>query len=386
MQILVNKTELTNALKSVSRIAEKRSRTDILQYVRIDAGLGCASLTATNLDVSETVCFPCDTGIQDAVCAPMAVFAKLAKQLPDGMVLIETATINDIPRLSVSCENTKFELEMRLASDFPVMVFPYGGEFSISADALRRMIEKTRHAISQEQTRFYLNGILFEADTKAGLLNAVATDGHRLTVVSNPLPDGAEILDIRNDTAIPNQQTGIIVPRKTCLEMLKLLAKQTGNVTVCLSKDGRLVTFGIGAMKIVSKLVDGTFPDYRRVIPRVSEGDTLTVDHDALLNGVVRAAAMTSDPMKKVVFTANGKLVLSAVNPSAGVAKEEIAADWSNKTEPIKVSFNGKYVADILGKIDGKTVVFRMRDADSPARITDPSDPSIVHVLMPMRV
>lgn len=382
MQILVNKIELTNALKSVSRIAEKRSRIDILQYVRIDAGKGGASFTATDLDVSETVCFPCDTGMQDAVCAPLSVFAKMAKQLPNGLVLIETATVNDVPRLSVSCENTKFDLETRLASDFPLMGFPQDGEFSIPADALRRMIEKTRHAISQEETRYYLNGIFFEADTKTGVLNAVATDGHRMAVASCPLPVGAEIVSARPSDTV----SGIIVPRKTCLEMLKLLAKQTGNVTVCLSKDGRLATFGIGATKIVSKLIDGTFPDYRRVIPCATEGDTLTVDHDALLTGVTRAAAMAADKMAAVKFVANGKLILSAVNPSAGVTKEEIAADWSNKAEPIEVGFNGKYVADILGKIDGETVVFRMRDAKGPARITDPEDPSTLHVLMPMRV
>jgi DNA polymerase-3 subunit beta len=382
MLIITQKSALTAALKSVARVVEHRNSVEIFGYVHLCVEGDALKITGTDLDIYESARVPADVGDAGAVCVPAHLFAKLAAQLPDVPVTLETAIINDLPRLVVSAGRSSFELATRPVEDFPREAMKRAGCFELPAATLRRMLEKTRYAISTEEVRFYLNGVLFDTNKRDGILTAVACDGHRLCNVELPLPDGADVL--------AKLEQHIIVPRKTCLELLKAFAKTDSAVTVTCAKLAdtaapRLI-FAAGDIEIVTKIIDGTFPDYQRVIPMATAGDVMRVKRGDLEAGLGRAFAIAADRDRAVKFTVNGKLVLSVVNPDAGATHEEIDATWPRHNSEFDIGFNGRFVADMLDRIDGDDVEFRMTDPGSPVRIADPGDASVVHVLMPMRV
>jgi DNA polymerase III subunit beta len=255
--------------------------------------------------------------------------------------------------------------------------------FALPAGALRKMIERTRFAISTEETRYYLNGIYFHTITadEGDRLCAVATDGHRLAKTEHPLPEGAK--------GMP----GIIIPRKTVAEVFKLLGDRAAPVQVELS--GAKIRFGFDAgdegdaagpesVVLTSKLIDGTFPDYGRVIP-VGNDKMMTVDRNAFAAATDRVSTLSSEKGRAVKLNvAKDKLVLSVNNPDAGSAEEEIPVEYGS--DPLEIGFNARYLMDICGQIGSDNAVFRFADASSPTLVTDASDEAALYVLMPMRV
>jgi DNA polymerase-3 subunit beta len=241
----------------------------------------------------------------------------------------------------------------------------------MSAADLKKLIDKTRFAISTEETRYYLNGIYLHATQSSGkaMLRAVATDGHRLAQVELPLPSGAK------------DMPGVIVPRKTVAELRKLI-EEDGEVRVSLSETK--IRFSLNDVVLTSKLIDGTFPDYERVIPQGND-KRMEVDNAAFAQAVDRVSTLSSDKGRAVKLTiSDGKLTLSVNNPDSGSATEELPVEYG--FDPLEIGFNARYLLDISQQLDSGTAEFQLADPGSPTMVRDGKDATALYVLMPMRV
>lgn len=244
--------------------------------------------------------------------------------------------------------------------------------FRLAAADLIALIEKTRFAISNEETRFYLNGIYVHAfkEGKESRLRAVATDGHRLARYELELPEGAK--------DIP----GVIVPRKTVAELRRLLEDADGAIEIGLSDTK--VQFSFNSVELTSKLIDGSFPDYQRVIPTAND-KVLTLDAKDFSQAVDRVSTISADKTRAVKLNlGTDRVTLSVVNPESGTATEDVGANYN--ADAIEIGFNARYLLDITGQIAGKDVRFLLADAGSPTLVEDTEDPRTLYVLMPMRV
>jgi DNA polymerase-3 subunit beta len=275
-------------------------------------------------------------------------------------------------KMAVTAGRARFQLQTLPRDDFPVI-----GEtdlptrFALPAETLTMLIDRTRFAISTEETRYYLNGIFLHAPAQpAGRLRAVATDGHRLARVEVPLPDGA--------AGMPD----VIVPRKCVAEVRKLLDERDGEVEIALSPSK--IRFRIGAAVLTSKLIDGTFPDYSRVIPTANDR-LLRIDSGTLAEGVDRVTAIASEKTRAVKLSLDrDRVTLSVMSPENGTASEDVPADYS--AEAFDVGFNSRYLLDILAQVEGEAVEVHMADAAAPTLIRESEGSDALYVLMPMRV
>jgi DNA polymerase-3 subunit beta len=331
-----------------------------------------AQLTATDLDMELVETVPVHAKGEGATTVPAHMFYDIVRKLPEGAD-IELAKDGEQGRLAIASGHAQFSLQTLPADDFPALsVDDLGHSFSLPAAELKRLIDKTRFAISTEETRYYLNGIYLHAAQSGGkaVLRAVATDGHRLAQIELPLPPGAK------------DMPGVIVPRKTVLELAKLVEDAEGEVRVELSPSK--IRVSTARVVLTSKLIDGTFPDYERVIPQ-SNDKTMEVDNAAFAQAVDRVSTLSSDKGRAVKLTiTDGKLTLSVNNPDSGSATEELPVEYG--FDPLEIGFNARYLLDISGQIESGTAEFRLADPGSPTTVRDGKDASALYVLMPMRV
>ena len=372
MKLVIERGELLRALGHVTSVVEKRTTIPILSNVLLKASGATLQLKATDLEREVIEEAPASVGQPGAVTVPAHMLHDIVRKLPDGA---EVALTRDAEkeRLTLSSGQARFALQTLTPEDFPDLA---AGEFThryeIGAHDLKRLIDKTRFAISTEETRYYLNGIyLHVGERKLGpTLRAVATDGHRLAQVDLDLPKGA--------AGMP----GIIIPRKTVHELQRLLEASEHPVSVGVS--AAKVRFVIGTVTLTSKLIDGSFPDYGRVIPQGNNKD-LTVSNAEFMSAVDRVSTIASERGRavKLALTQN-KLVLSVNNPDGGSATEEIAVEYG--AEPLEIGFNARYLLDIAGQLESDTACFKLADPGSPTMVRDVGDESALYVLMPMRV
>ncbi len=307
-----------------------------------------------------------------ATTAPAHTLYDIVRKLPEGAD-IELDGGGDKERLMVRAGRSTFTLPALPTADFPAISGDaLNHSFTLAAAELKSLIDRTRFAISTEETRYYLNGIFLHAaqSNEVSVLRAVATDGHRLARVEMPLPDGA--------AGMP----GVILPRKTVAELRKLIEETQGSVGISLS-DTR-VRFAFDDVVLSSKLIDGTFPDYERVIPQGND-KVLEVDCKSFAEAVDRVATISTEKSRAVKLSLNnGTLVLSATSPEAGSATEELEVAY--KASPIEIGFNSRYLLDITQQIEGDGAQFMMADSASPTIVRDLADQTALYVLMPMRV
>ncbi len=380
MRVTVERAQLVKSLTHVHRVVERRNTIPILSNVLIRAEGGELKLKATDLDleVSESVAAMVEE--PGATTVPAHMIYDIVRKLPDG-AQIELATRADGATLDIRSGRSKFALQMLPESDFPDLTAgTFTHRFQLPAAELKRLVDRTWFAISTEETRYYLNGIYFHAVSFEGDLKfrAVATDGHRLAQAEVTAPHGCE--------GMP----GIIVPRKTVGEIQKLVDTPDAEVTVELSDSKIRLTFAPkgedGAVGIVltSKLIDGTFPDYGRVIPQGNDKE-LKVDRDDFAAAVDRVSTISSERGRAVKLSVgDGKLVLSVTNPDSGSATEELAVEYDD--EPLDIGFNSRYLLDIASQLETDTALFRLADSGSPTLIQDLGSTNALYVLMPMRV
>jgi DNA polymerase-3 subunit beta len=373
MKINVERGAFLKALSHVQSVVERRNTIPILSNVMLEAGKSELKLTATDLDIEIVEALPADILRGGFVTAPAHMLYDIVRKLPDGAQVQAELLASEGGRLAVSAGSSRFELACLPREDFPQMaagVLPH--RFRLAADDLKRIIDKTRFAISTEETRYYLNGIYLHAanDAKPPVMRAVATDGHRLARYEMELPAGAE------------QIPGVIVPRKTVNELRKLLDDAEGAIEISLSDTK--IQFGFNGVELTSKLIDGNFPPYERVIPSGND-KALALEAREFSQGVDRVSTISADKTRAVKLNiSKDKVTLSVVNPESGTATEDVGAIYS--AAPIEIGFNARYLLDITGQIEGKDVRFLLSDAGSPAIIEDAEDTRTLYVLMPLRV
>jgi DNA polymerase-3 subunit beta len=372
MKVTLERSALLKSLGHVHRVVERRNTIPILSNVLLGASGDGLQLRATDLDLEVTETVPADIGQKGATTLPAHTLYEIVRKLPDGaQVSLETGADNG--QLQLRSGRSRFNLQSLPESDFPDLA---AGElthvFRIGAAELKRLIDKTQFAISSEETRYYLNGVFLhvaEVDGQA-FLRAVATDGHRLARLETPAPAGA--------VGMP----GIIVPRKAVAEAQKLIEDPEAEIGVELSSTK--IRFTIGPVVLTTKLIDGSFPDYARVIPAQND-KFLTVERKDFAEAVDRVSTISSERGRAVKLAVEpGKLTLSVTNPDSGSAQEELEVDYDGP--PLEIGFNARYLLDIAGQLDSDTALFKMNDSGSPTIIQDREAASALYVLMPMRV
>ena len=372
MKFIIERSKLLPSLAHVQSVVERRNTIPILSNVLLRAENGKLSLSATDMDLEIVESVPAEIVRAGATTAPAHTLYDIVRKLQDGSN-VEFETNPESGMLSVRGGRSNFRLGCLPTEDFPQMAgsaMPVS--FSLGAADLRTLIDRARFAISTEETRYYLNGIYLHA-AKSGdvpVLRAVATDGHRLARVEMPLPDGAA------------DMPGVIVPRKTVAEVRKLLDDVTGQIEISLS-DTKL-RFAFDTVILTSKLIDGTFPDYERVIPSGND-KVLEVNPREFASAVDRVATIATEKTRAVKLTIDrGTLTVSANSPESGSATEELEISYSST--PLEIGFNSRYLLDITQQIEGDGCRLTIADAASPTIIRDTSDGSALYVLMPMRV
>ena len=372
MKLTIERAALLKSLAHVQSVVERRTTIPILSNVLLEADDQALRMTATDMDIAIVDQGPAEVAQAGAVTVAAHTLYDIARKLPEGsQVALDSG--GDANRLVLRAGRSKFTLQTLPKEDFPVMTEgELSHRFELPAADLRALIDRTRFAISTEETRYYLNGIyLHMADNEGvSVLRAVATDGHRLARVEMPLPQGAE--------GMP----GVIVPRKTVGELRKLLEETGEPVAVGISETKiRLVC---GGAVLTSKLIDGTFPEYDRVIPTGND-KVMEVDRKSFADAVDRVTTISTEKSRAVKMSLKpGSLTLTANSPENGTATEELEIGYA--AEPIEIGFNSRYLLDIAQQIEGEGTQFVMADGGSPTIVRDAADASTLYVLMPMRV
>ena len=370
MKLTIERAALLKSLGHVQSVVERRNTIPILSNVKLEAGDGAMRLNATDMDLDIVEEAVADVATPGATTVSAHTLYDIVRKLPDGaQVNIDGGG----GQVILSAGRSRFTLASLSVDEFPVLS---GGElphqFTVTAAELRGLIDRTRFAISNEETRYYLNGIyLHEADRDGtAMLRAVATDGHRLASVEIPLPAGAE--------GMP----GVIVPRKAVTELRKLIDESGDGVAVSLSESK--IRFAFDDAVLTSKLIDGTFPDYQRVIPEGND-KVMEVDCGVFAEAVDRVSAISSEKSRAIKLSLDGgTLVLSASSPEHGSATEELEVAYDG--DLLEIGFNSAYLLDVTRQIEGETARFTMADSASPTVMQETDDASALYVLMPMRV
>jgi DNA polymerase-3 subunit beta len=380
MKLTIERAALLKSLGHVQSVVERRATIPILSNVLMECepapadgpGTETLRLSATDMDLAIDDEAPAQVALPGAVTAPALMLYDIVRKLPEGSQ-VELELDGGSGRLALRAGRARFTLQTLPKEDFPVMAagdLPY--RFALPAADLRVLIERTRFAISTEETRYYLNGIYLHAMEHDGVavLRAVATDGHRLARVEMPLPEGA--------AGMP----GVIVPRKAVGELHKLIEEASEPVAVGLSETK--IQFTVRNLVLTSKLIDGTFPAYERVIPTDND-KVMEVDRASFAQAVDRVATISTEKSRAVKLRLQpGSLTLSATSPESGTATEELEIGYT--ADPIEIGFNSRYLLDIAQQIEGDGAQFVMADGGSPTIVRDAADPSALYVLMPMRV
>ena len=376
MKLTIERAALLKALSHVQSVVERRTTIPILSNVLLRAGAGKLSMSATDMDLEIVESVPARIDGDGRTTAPAHTLYDIVRKLRDG-AQVELETPNgpggERNEMVLRSGRSTFTLSCLPPEDYPVMTsaeLPH--HFTLTAAEMRALIDRTRFAISTEETRYYLNGIYLHAtkNNEVPVLRSVATDGHRLARIEMVLPEGA--------AGMP----GVIVPRKTVLELRKLVEEGDDEVQVALGDTK--IRCAIGEAALTSKLIDGTFPDYDRVIPTGND-KMLEVPCKEFAEAVDRVSTISTERSRAVKLAIDrGSLTVSATSPENGTAIEELEVRY--QSTPIEIGFNSRYLLDITEQIEGEAALFAMSDAASPTVVRDSADASALYVLMPMRV
>jgi DNA polymerase III subunit beta len=372
MKLTMERSALIKALGHVQSVVERRNTIPILSNVLLSADGGAVTFSATDLDMEIVDETSAGVGAPGQITAPAHTLYEIVRKLPDGAD-VELKFAGDDPRLSIQAGRSRFNLPVLPSGDFPVMSSDgLSPPIQVDTADLMRLIDKTRFAISTEETRYYLNGLYLHTVSEGGetKLRAVATDGHRLALAEMPAPEGT------------GGAPGVIVPRKTVQEARRLL--EDAGESVQLQVSPAKVRFEFGRAALTSKVIDGSFPDYMRVIPRDNQ-KVVRIDNALFADAVDRVATISAEKSRSVKLAIEpGRLVLTVRNMEAGQAVEELEIDYDG--EPFEIGFNARYLLDVAGQIGGETAEFRFADPASPTLVLDPTDAGVRYVLMPLRV
>ncbi len=372
MKLKIERSALLGALSHVQSVVERRNTIPILSNILLSAENGELRLTATDLDMEAVDAAEAKVEQDGALTAPAQTLYEVVRKLPDGAELSLHFEAGN-QRLIIEAGRSRYALPTLPASDFQPMTRDEGSvRFSMPAASLVRLIDKTRFAISTEETRYYLNGIYLHVHGEGDevRLRSVATDGHRLALSEVELPEGAADMQ------------GVIIPRKAVIEVRRLIDGAGGDVEIEASNSK--IVFTSGRATLTTKLIDGAFPDYARVIPQGNDR-RLTISNSAFEKAVDRVATVSAERSRSVKMSlSEDKLTLTVNHAETGLGVEEVEVGY--EAESMEIGFNARYLLDVAQQISGEDVIFEFRDAASPALVRDPGDEASRFVLMPLRV
>ncbi len=372
MRVTIERSNLLKSLNHVHRVVERRNTIPILSNVLLEADSGELQLKATDLDLEIFEKAPAMIEQAGTTTVPAHMLYDIVRKLPDGSEVM-LAVDEDGTTMKVTAGRSRFTLQILPASDFPdITAGEFSHSFRIPASNLGGLIEQTQFAISTEETRYYLNGIYLHSVEDDGklMLRAVATDGHRLARSQMEAPSGSE--------GMP----GIIIPRKAVGEIQKLVEDPDATVTVELSDTK--IRISVDNVILTSKLIDGTFPDYNRVIPAANDKE-LRLDRATFSGAVDRVSTISSERGRAVKMQlSDSQLVLTVNNPDSGSATEELPVSYDSGD--LEIGFNSRYLLDISNQLSSEETIFMLADPGSPTLIRDSDGSDTIYVLMPMRV
>ncbi len=369
MNFTIDRNTFLKPLGHIYSVVEKRNTIPILSNVLIETNSSKVSLTATDMDMDIVETVECIVSNPGKITVAAHTLYDIVRKLTDGSeIKVELKDTN----LEISSSKSQFILPTLPVDDYPVMTdIEKGSNFSVQSIDLANLIDNTKFAISLEETRYYLNGIYLHVPTSnKDKLRAVATDGHRLAQAEIPLPNGAEELQ------------GIILPRKAVGEIRKLIDSTDGQVKVIISSTKAKFIFPNSIL--TTKLIDGAFPDYQRVIPQKNL-NKLIVSNNDFSKAIDRVSTVSMEKSRAVKLSLKGNILALNVNShDLGNASEELEVNYD--CDNLDIGFNSKYLLDIAAQIQGKEIEILLSDSASPALITDPDQDGVIFVLMPMRV
>ena len=372
MKVSIERAALLKAMSRAQGVVERRNTIPVLANVLMEGADGTLSLRATDLDIEISERLPASIAETGATTVSAHLLHDILRKLPEGAEVSLTLDPEQ-ERLAIAAGRSRFHLPVLPRSDFPVMASSeYDCSYTAPAPMLRTLFDKSNFAVSTEETRYYLNGVYFHVAEEAGetVLRAVATDGHRLARVDAPLPEGA------------GGAPGVIVPRKTVAELRKLLDGAEGEISVSVSETK--IRFAFDGLTLTSKVIDGAFPDYTRVIPTGND-KRMDVDAKAFGRAVDRVATVSQERSRTVKMSLDDdRLVLSVTSQESGSATEEIDVGYPDA--PLEIGFNARYLSEIAEQIDRENAVFLFADPGAPTLVREGEDRSAVYVVMPMRV
>lgn len=370
MKLTIERGLLLKALSHIQSVVERRQTIPVLSNVLIETQGDLVSLRATDNEIEIIEKIPAGVEVQGAITIPAHKLYDIVKKLPEGSQL-QISVLDEAGQVSLVSGRSKFALASLPAEGFPSIMqeeMPY--TFKVAAKEMVELISKTGFAVSMEETRYNLNGIyMHEKKGPESKLTAVATDGHRLACAGITLPEGA--------AGMP----GVIVPRKTIGELAKLAAETNDEITLSLSANQ--IRFVLGDIVLSSRLIDGTYPEYEKVIP-ISNDKKLQADAKTLID-VIERVSVVSEKSRGIKFALQpGLLQVFAASADEGSAEDEMDAVYDG--EPVEIGFNFRYLLDILGQVKSETVQMYLQDGASPVILQDEADDNALYVLMPMRV
>lgn len=358
---------LLKPLLAVTGIVERKHTLPILSNVLLERKPGVLNLTATDLEIQVMTSSVCATDAEDiAITVSARKLQDILRSLPESTQVTLEMVEN---RLHVKAERSRFNLQTLPAQDFPRIAegSDTGVSFSLQQGALRHLLSLVQYAMAQQDIRYYLNGLLMVVE--GGTVTVVATDGHRLAFATLT-------------TAESTERAEVIVPRKAVIELIKLLSESEEPVRIDVL--GNQVRFGFGATLLVTKLVDGKFPDYKRVIPAGYQKQ-FQIDRQVLLQALQRAAILSNEKFRGVRWIVSpNTLRVACTNTEQEEAQEEVEIDYQGET--LDIGFNVTYLTDVLSNLDAPTLTCALGDANSSAVLTVPGSTSFLYVVMPMRI
>ena len=371
MKISIEKNLIYKALSHVQSIVEKKNTIPILSNILLEATDSSIILSATDMDISITETIHCSVIEKGSVTVPAHTLYDIVRKIPDGSEI--EFIVNDGKKFSIRSGKSKFSLSCLPKKDFPLIeIDKLDCEFSINSSIFLTLIEKTRFAISNEETRYFLNGIYFHKKTINNLdnLSLVATDGHRLAKINLPFSGG--LIDI----------PGVIIPKKTVYELGKLLADI--NEEIIINIDPNKIIFYIGNTTLISKLIDGNFPDYERVIPK-NNNMIVKTDRKIFCEAVDRVSTITSEKSRAIKFRLLKNLInMTSSDTENNTATEDISVQYEG--EEIEIGFNSKYLLEMINQLNEEKLLLEFSDSTSPLMVKESSGNDLIYVLMPMRV
>ncbi len=371
MKFKVPKNTIYKCISHLQGIVDKKNTLPILSNILIEAKNNSLILSSTDMDISIIEKINCDIIEEGATTINSQIFYDIIRKL-DNDSDIEVIS-NDGKLLTLRASGSRFSLACLPKEDFPIIDQNNEGEsIKINSKVLFKLIDKTKFAISNEETRYFLNGLYFntQKEENSTIVTLVGTDGHRLAKFSHKLDQNI------------NEVSGVIIPKKTIYELSKLLAEIDDDIEVIVSSNK--VIFYIDNLVFISKLIDGSFPDYKRVIPE-DNINILQVNREKLLSAVDRVSTIANEKSPVIKFKLLENVInLNTANNENSTATEDLSLNYSG--EEIEIGFNSKYIMDIVNNLEDEQIFINLKDGSSPIIAKEKSNSNLIYVLMPMRV